>query len=268
MKSMILAVDKNGGIGYDGGLPWPRIADDMAWFKYVTMQHKRCIMGRRTFKSIGRLKGRECHVVTRSQALAYEIPAHGHTTPPPLEDGDIVIGGASMYEHYADQVDVVFLTEINGEYDADVGINLENLMKGQLLRAYVFIEGGHALNVYAKKWTTGDDIARISECVSKATDMLLDFKCLTGQQIGAISDDIEEIESVVDNPAHYTQGGIETIDAIGAITTGYDGEDAFCAGNVVKYISRAPFKGSKSEDLQKALWYLKRLIDGGDNECR
>ena len=34
----------------------------------------------------------------------------------------------------------------------------------------------------------------------------------------------------------------------------------FCLGNVVKYISRAGYKGDKLEDLKKAQWYLDREI--------
>lgn len=266
MKSMILAVDRNGGIGYKGGLPWPRIAEDMAWFRHITMQHKRCIMGRRTFKSIGRLKGRECHVVTSSQALAYEIPAHGHTTPPPLEDGDIVIGGATLYEFYADQVDVVFLTEVNGVHDSDVKIDLELILKDKWLHRYGAINDGHFINVYAGIRDLDNYSSDTGKHAKEAVDMLdIHFRAAFPRQPAVPAQ--EPVQSVY-NPAHYTQGGIETIDAVGAVTTGYTGEDAFCAGNVVKYISRAPFKGNRAEDLQKSLWYLKRLIaSGGGDDC-
>jgi hypothetical protein len=30
---------------------------------------------------------------------------------------------------------------------------------------------------------------------------------------------------------------------------------------VVKYVTRAEYKGNKLEDLQKALWYLNRAVD-------
>lgn len=33
----------------------------------------------------------------------------------------------------------------------------------------------------------------------------------------------------------------------------------FCLGNALKYILRAPHKGSERQDLEKALWYLERL---------
>lgn len=64
----------------------------------------------------------------------------------------------------------------------------------------------------------------------------------------------------VNHPSHYTQGGVETIVAIAAVVAGYTGHSAYCAGNVVKYVARAPFKGALVEDLRKAAWYLDALI--------
>ena len=58
----------------------------------------------------------------------------------------------------------------------------------------------------------------------------------------------------VTNPAHYTDGGIETIDFIEAKKLSYQ------LGNAVKYISRAGKKSNKVEDLKKAIWYLEREI--------
>lgn len=59
----------------------------------------------------------------------------------------------------------------------------------------------------------------------------------------------------VNNPTHYTVGGIETIDFIEAKKLGYN------LGNVVKYITRSDHKGNKLEDLRKAQWYLTREIN-------
>lgn len=60
----------------------------------------------------------------------------------------------------------------------------------------------------------------------------------------------------VNHPAHYTDGGIETIDFIEAKRLGYH------LGNVIKYICRAGKKGTNMglQDLQKARWYLDRAI--------
>ena len=38
----------------------------------------------------------------------------------------------------------------------------------------------------------------------------------------------------------------------------------FNLGNVIKYVSRAPFKGTEVEDLKKAKWYLEREINKHD----
>ena len=61
------------------------------------------------------------------------------------------------------------------------------------------------------------------------------------------------------NPSHYTSGGIETIDYLQAKLTGSEYE-GFLRGNVLKYVSRYSLKNGL-EDLKKAEWYLKRLIE-------
>lgn len=62
----------------------------------------------------------------------------------------------------------------------------------------------------------------------------------------------------VNNPAHYTNGGIETIDYLKAKMT-QEQFRGFLIGNVLKYVSRYPHKNGV-EDLKKAEWYLNRLI--------
>ena len=58
----------------------------------------------------------------------------------------------------------------------------------------------------------------------------------------------------VNHPAHYKVGGIETIDFIEAKKLNYN------LGNAVKYITRADHKGNRKQDLEKALWYIKREL--------
>lgn len=57
---------------------------------------------------------------------------------------------------------------------------------------------------------------------------------------------------MVNNPPHYNNhpSGIEVIE----ITEGM----GFCVGNAVKYILRHNKKGTPKQDLEKALWYIKR----------
>jgi hypothetical protein len=66
---------------------------------------------------------------------------------------------------------------------------------------------------------------------------------------------IEPKSDPVNHPAHYKAGGIETIDFIEAKGLNYR------LGNVVKYITRADHKGNRKQDLEKAMWYLKREIE-------
>jgi len=61
---------------------------------------------------------------------------------------------------------------------------------------------------------------------------------------------------VINHPPHYTTGGVETLDFIEAKDLNYR------LGNVVKYVSRVGKKDSDPvQDLEKALFYLKREID-------
>lgn len=63
----------------------------------------------------------------------------------------------------------------------------------------------------------------------------------------------------VNHPSHYNQSKIECIDAIEAAIEKLTGGEAFCTGNVIKYMWRWKEKNG-SEDLKKAQWYLNRLI--------
>jgi hypothetical protein len=67
----------------------------------------------------------------------------------------------------------------------------------------------------------------------------------------------------VEKPSHYTAGNIECIDAIKAATT-QDEFEGFLRGNVLKYLWRCNLKSNKTEDLNKARWYLNRLIEETD----
>ena len=65
-------------------------------------------------------------------------------------------------------------------------------------------------------------------------------------------------EDMVNHPPHYNKAGIETIDAIKAMTDG--GFEYYLQGNIMKYLWRYRYKNGV-EDLKKAQWYLTELID-------
>jgi hypothetical protein len=62
----------------------------------------------------------------------------------------------------------------------------------------------------------------------------------------------------VNHPPHYKQGDIECIDAIKAALG--DGYKYYLQGSIIKYIWRCEHKENTVQDLQKASWYLQRLI--------
>lgn len=65
--------------------------------------------------------------------------------------------------------------------------------------------------------------------------------------------------NMINHPSHYNQGGIECIDTIKAATVGKVGIEAFCVGNAIKYLFRYEEKNG-IEDVEKAKWYIDRLI--------
>ncbi len=122
MKKIIVAYDKNYGIGAHNDLLWQRdLPADLQHFKQLTIGHP-VIMGRNTYLSIGRpLPGRRniviCYqdevidgveVVTSLEA-AYALAG---------SDQDVfVIGGGQIYSLAFDTVDQIIATEVNAQFD-------------------------------------------------------------------------------------------------------------------------------------------------------
>lgn len=65
------------------------------------------------------------------------------------------------------------------------------------------------------------------------------------------------MKELINHPSHYNTGNIEVIDFIEDQNLGFN------LGNAVKYIARAGKKdpATELEDLQKAKWYLQRVIN-------
>ena len=63
---------------------------------------------------------------------------------------------------------------------------------------------------------------------------------------------------MVNRPPHYNQSNIECIDVIKAANR--EGYQYYLQGVIIKYLWRYRYKNSAIEDLQKAQWYLDRLI--------
>jgi hypothetical protein len=64
---------------------------------------------------------------------------------------------------------------------------------------------------------------------------------------------------MVNSPSHYKTGKIECIEAMEEMLTAEE-FIGYLRGNAFKYLWRYRSKGKAYEDLQKAQWYLNRLV--------
>ena len=71
---------------------------------------------------------------------------------------------------------------------------------------------------------------------------------------------IEEPD-MVNHPSHYTKGKYEVLDFILDKTQDMRGDEGSLVGNIIKYVCRFPFKGTPVTDLEKAQFYLNKLIE-------
>ena len=63
----------------------------------------------------------------------------------------------------------------------------------------------------------------------------------------------------VTKPPHYNQSGVECIDYIQQqLGVNYP---SYLEGSIIKYIHRHKYKDANIQDLEKAQWYLNRLIE-------
>lgn len=72
------------------------------------------------------------------------------------------------------------------------------------------------------------------------------------------------MSDTINHPDHYTQGGIECINAIRS-SMPRDAFMGYCQGNILKYLWRHRIKGGL-EDLKKAERYLQWMITAGEEE--
>lgn len=119
MKSIVVAYDKNRGIGAQNDLLWLRdLPADLAHFKQLTMGGS-LIMGRNTFESIGRaLPGRENIVVTHRPLDVVDVIAVGtlELAYSAAHGNQFIIGGGQVYAQALADVDVVYATEVQAEF--------------------------------------------------------------------------------------------------------------------------------------------------------
>ncbi len=123
--TLIVARARNGVIGRDGKLPW-HLPADLKRFKALTMGSV-MVMGRKTFDSLpGLLPGRRHVVLTRDRGwtAAGAEKAHSVEQALAIAGGErvSVIGGAHLFEQFADLADRIELTEVLEEVAGDTAI--------------------------------------------------------------------------------------------------------------------------------------------------
>lgn len=124
--ALIAAVARNGAIGRGGVMPW-QLPADLAHFRRVTLGCP-VVMGRKTWDSLPArfrpLPGRRNVVVTRNDAWraeGAESVASLDAALQRLADAPrvFVIGGGELYAQALPRADLLVLTEVDGEFEAD-----------------------------------------------------------------------------------------------------------------------------------------------------
>lgn len=139
--SMILAVDRNNGIGVNNSLPWPHSKEDMAWFIRHT-RGKAVLMGSKTWESLPRkpLPGRVNLVVTRSDTQYGSDTIKADTCENIMLELDarkitdcVVIGGAATYSTMFPYVTEVHVTKFDESYQCDTHFDIYSMIEGWTL---------------------------------------------------------------------------------------------------------------------------------------
>lgn len=94
----------------------------------------------------------------------------------------------------------------------------------------------------------------------KESNCHVEFNIAKANDTSRLKQEVGYMNDPVNHPSHYTDGKYETIEFIER--HGF----SFHEGNAIKYISRAGKKdpGKTIEDLEKALWYIKRASNAED----
>jgi dihydrofolate reductase len=138
MIKALFAVDSFGGMGFNGGLPWPHNKPDMANFQRLTTGHV-VVMGRRSWddpKMPKPLNGRTVYVAS-NRPVAYAGQIRGNLVEEvlrleKLHEGKTiwVVGGPDILNECRDLYDEVHLTHFKGSYKIDTRIDLKSFLAG------------------------------------------------------------------------------------------------------------------------------------------
>ncbi len=132
---------------------------------------------------------------------------------------------------------------MNCDYDIKENERLNSKEKTEITDSGQHLVSNGSLKTGVKCWCCG--------CVDFPDKMIYllggSYECKKCNQEG-------EMQEKVNHPSHYAGKKFEVIEIID------DFDLDFSLGNAIKYILRAGKKGSKVEDLKKAVWYLQHNI--------
>jgi dihydrofolate reductase len=136
--SLIVAMDEKGGIGKENRLPW-HLSSDLKRFKQLTMGHH-IVMGRKTYETIGRpLPGRIMIIVTRRKGFFPEgcVVANSLTAAIDMAEAAneselFIIGGGEIFSQAITKADIIYLTSIHINVNADVFFPKFNLREWEI----------------------------------------------------------------------------------------------------------------------------------------
>jgi len=130
MTKAIIACEKNGGIGFDGTMPWPKDDRDLARFKELTL-NKSILMGRKTWEAPGMPKPlpNRTNIVVSTQDLAVpdgvrHVKSIGELKS---EEVDWCIGGGYLIDFLFNDIHEFHLSHLHEEYECDTFIDLDKL---------------------------------------------------------------------------------------------------------------------------------------------
>lgn len=157
MINAIFAVDFNGGMGFNGTLPWPHNTEDLQHFKTLTTGQV-VVMGRKTWddpKMPKPLPNRTVYVAT-NRPVTYAMPFSGDIKEQLLAiekqhagQHIFVIGGAELIEVAKPLLDRIYLTHIKGTYRCDTRIYVKEFLTGfSPVRAHVSKDFQSTFTVY------------------------------------------------------------------------------------------------------------------------
>ncbi|MBI2050869.1 MAG: dihydrofolate reductase [Parcubacteria group bacterium] len=125
--SAIAAIGKNRELGANGTIPW-HVPEDLKHFKQTTLGHP-VIMGRKTFESLGihkPLPGRLNIVITRNPDYKAEGALVVSSVEDAIEEASkhdqqeiFIIGGAEIFKLAMHLINRLYLTVIDGNFEAD-----------------------------------------------------------------------------------------------------------------------------------------------------